>query len=319
VRAPWAPARPIAHRKGTDTVRRYLKRYGPPIAMVAPSVILIAIFVYWLIAQNVATSMTDIHTAAQATGVEPHRFVGLDNYIALLGSEAFQHSLKNLLLYTVVFLGGTLLFGFLWSWLLDRPVPGQAIFRSVLLAPMAVSFIAAGVVWRWLLNSNQGERASGLNRLFQMTGLDFLQNNWWNNINWGISAIAMVAVWQLSGYVMAMFLAGFRGVPEELREAGRVDGASQWQLYRYVIFPQLTPVALSAVIVIGHMSLKAFDLIMSISKASNYQTKVPAIDMFVFKGVYDYANAAAVGTILLVIVAILIVPYLIHVNRAENR
>lgn len=298
-------------------MHRFFSRYGPPIAMVSPSVILIGIFVYWMIGQNVATSMTDIHTAAQAAGAQPHRFVGLENYAALLGSEDFQHSLRNLLLYTVVFLGGTLVFGFLWSWLLDRPVKGQAVFRSILLAPMAVSFIAAGVVWRWLLNSNQGESASGLNRLFQIVGLDFLQNNWWNNVNWGISAIAMVAVWQMSGYVMAMFLAGFRGVPDELREAGRVDGASGWQLYRHVIFPQLRPVALSAVIVIAHMSLKAFDLIMSISKAANYQTKVPAIDMFLFKGSYDYANAATVGTILLGIVAILIIPYLVHVSRSD--
>jgi glucose/mannose transport system permease protein len=298
-------------------VRRFFSRYGSPIAMVSPSVILIAIFVYWMIGKNVATSMTDIHTAAQASGAKPHGYVGLANYSTLLGSADFQHSLRNLLLYTVVFLGGTLLFGFVWSWLLDRPVPGQAVFRSVLLAPMAVSFIAAGVVWRWLLNSNKGEAASGLNRLFQMVGLGFLQNGWWNNINWGISAIAMVAVWQMSGYVMAMFLAGFRGVPDELREAGRVDGANGWQLYRHVIFPQLRPVALSAVIVIAHMSLKAFDLIMSISKAANYQTKVPAIDMFLYKGSYDYANAATVGTILLAIVAILIIPYLVHVSRSD--
>jgi len=299
-------------------VHRFFSRYGPPIAMVAPSAILIGIFVYWMIGQNLATSMTDIHTAAQASGAQPHTFVGFENYTALLGSDDFQHSLKNLLLYTVVFLGGTLAFGFLWSWLLDQPVKGQAVFRSILLAPMAVSFIAAGVVWRWLLNSNQGESASGLNRLFQIVGLDFLQNNWWNNVSWGISAIAMVAVWQMSGYVMAMFLAGFRGVPDELREAGRVDGATGWQLYRHVIFPQLRPVALSAVIVIAHMSLKAFDLIMSISKAANYQTKVPAIDMFLFKGSYDYANAATVGTILLGIVAILIIPYLVHVSRADS-
>jgi len=299
-------------------VRRFFSKYGPPIAMVSPSVILIAIFVYWMIGKNVQTSMTDIHTAAQAAGAKPHTFVGLENYGALLASDDFQHSLKNLLIYTVVFLGGTMAFGFLWSWLLDRPVPGQAVFRSVLLAPMAVSFIAAGVVWRWLLNSNQDAQASGLNRLFQMVGLGFLQNSWWNNVHWGISAIAMVAVWQMSGYVMAMFLAGFRGVPDELREAGRVDGASGWQLYRHVIFPQLRPVALSAVIVIAHMSLKAFDLIMSISKAANYQTKVPAIDMFLFKGSYDYANAATVGTILLGIVAILIIPYLVHMSRSDS-
>ncbi|WP_251152252.1 sugar ABC transporter permease [Cellulosimicrobium sp. Marseille-Q4280] len=295
-----------------------LRRAGPALLMLAPSLILVGVFVYGLIGANFQTSITDNHTAAQATGQQPSVVVWFQNYTDLLGSEAFQHSLKNLVLYTVVFLVGTMLMGFLWAWLLDKPLRGEGIFRSVYLFPMAVSFVASGVVWRWLLNSNQDESASGLNRLFQMVGLDFLQNNWWNNVSWGITAIAIPAIWQLSGYVMALFLAGFRGIPDELREAARMDGASEWKLYRHVLFPQLSPIALSALIIIGHMSLKAFDLIMSISKPANYQTKVPAVDMYVFKSSFDYASAAAVGSILLVIVAVVIVPYLIRTNRQEK-
>jgi len=301
----------VRHRKG-------LTHWGPPLLLISPSLILMGVFVYGLIGVNVATSLTDEHTSAQSTGQAPVTFVGLQNYNDLLRSPAFQHSLRNLLLYTAVFLISVLVLGFIWAWLLDKPVHGEGIFRSIYLFPMAVSFIASGVVWRWLLNSNQGTAASGLNRLFQMIGLGFLQNPWWNNPNWGIAAIALPAVWQLSGYVMALFLAGFRGIPDELREAGRIDGASEWKLYRHVIFPQLSPVALSAVIIIGHMSLKAFDLIMSISKPANYQTKVPAVDMYTLKGSYNFANAAAVGTILLVIVALLVVPYLVRTARAEK-
>ncbi|MEV0954212.1 sugar ABC transporter permease [Promicromonospora sp. NPDC050249] len=296
-----------------------LRRLGPPLLLLAPSLILVGVFVYGLIAANFTTSLTDNHTAAQATGQKPTAFVWFTNYLDLLASEDFQHSLMNLVLYTVVFLAGTMVMGFLWAWMLEKPVKGEGLFRSVYLFPMAVSFVASGVVWRWLLNSNQDDKASGLNRLFQMVGLDALQNNWWNNVTFGIVAIAIPAIWQLSGYVMALFLAGFRGIPEELREAARIDGASEWKLYRYVLFPQLSPVALSALIIIGHMSLKAFDLIMSISKPANYQTKVPAVDMFVFKSSFDYANAAAVGSILLIIVALVIVPYLIRTNREEKR
>ena len=298
--------------------RRGLTHWGPPLLLISPSLILMGVFVYGLIGVNVATSLTDEHTSAQSTGQAPVKFVGLQNYNDLLRSPAFQHSLRNLLLYTAVFLVSVLVLGFIWAWLLDKPVHGEGIFRSIYLFPMAVSFVASGVVWRWLLNSNQDASASGLNRLFQMIGLGFLQNPWWNNPNWGIAAIALPAVWQLAGYVMALFLAGFRGIPDELREAGRIDGASEWKLYRHVIFPQLSPVALSAVIIIGHMSLKAFDLIMSISKPANYQTKVPAVDMYVMKSSYNFANAAAVGTILLVIVALLVVPYLVRTARAEK-
>src|SRR5699024_11373524 len=106
--------------------------------------------------------------------------------------------------------------GSVWAGLLDRPLKGGRLFQTVYVFPMAVSFIASGVVWRWLLNSNQGESASGLNRLFQMVGLDFLQNPWWNNITFGIAAIALPAIWHLSGSVMALVLAGLRGVPAHL-------------------------------------------------------------------------------------------------------
>ena len=296
-------------------MRSRLSRIGPPLLLISPSVILIAVFVYGLIGANIGQSMTNAHTIAQSTGAAPTQFVGLDNYVTLLGNSDFQHSLINLVLYTALFLAGTLLVGFLWAWLLDKPIGGESFFRSTFLFPMAVSFVASGVVWRWLLNSAQDEQASGLNRLFQMLGLGFLQNSWTANITFGILAIAIPAIWQLAGYVMALFLAGFRGVPDELREAARVDGASEWRIYRSVIFPQLTPIALSAVVIIGHMSLKSFDLIMSITDQRTYSTKVPAIDMFNFMTDGDYANSAAVGTILLVIIAIMVVPYLIHDTR----
>lgn len=296
-----------------------LRRYGPPLLLISPSLILVGVFVYLLIAQNLWMASTDNHTAAQANGHQPVAFVFLQNYIDLFSTQAFRHSMTNLLLFTAAFLVGAMAIGFVWAWLLERPLAGGRFFQTVYLFPMAISFVASGVVWRWLLNSNQGENASGLNRLFQMVGLDFLQNPWWNNITFGILAIALPAVWQLSGYVMALFLAGFRGVPDELREAARVDGATEMQMYRHVIFPQLTPVLMSALVIIAHMSLKSFDLIMSISKPANYQTKVPAVDMFVFKSSYDYANAAAVGTILLLVIAVLIVPYLIHQSRERRR
>ncbi|MGO2095875.1 MAG: carbohydrate ABC transporter permease [Candidatus Microbacterium stercoravium] len=295
-----------------------IRKAGAPLLLLAPSLIVLAVFVYGLIAANITPSITDNHTAAQATGQQPTTFVGVDNYVGLLGSSDFQHSIMNLLLFTGVFLVGAMVMGFMWAWILERPARGEGLFRAIYLFPMAVSFVASGVVWRWLLNSNQGENASGLNRLFQMIGLDALQNNWWNNITFGIVAIAIPAIWQLSGYVMALFLAGFRGIPDELREAARMDGATEWQLYRHVLFPQLAPVALSALVIIGHMSLKSFDLIMSISKAANYQTKVPAVDMFVFKNSFDYANSAAVGMVLLVLVAVVIIPYLWWTNRKEN-
>nr|WP_246210959.1 sugar ABC transporter permease [Phytoactinopolyspora alkaliphila] len=219
---------------------------------------------------------------------------------------------------TVVFVAGTLFFGVLWAFLLEKGVKGEGFFRSTFLFPMAVSFVASGVVWRWLLNSAQGENAGGLNALFGMVGLDFLQNPWWSHPDWGMAAMAIPAIWQLSGYVMALFLAGFRGIPHELREAGRVDGASEAQLYRHVIFPQLSPVALTALIIIGHMSMKMFDLIMAVSGAQ-FLTEVPAVYMWQSLLTNDYAKAAAIAIVLLVVVAVLVVPYLVQNARAERQ
>jgi len=280
---------------------------------VSPTIVLIGIFVYGLLGRNLNISFTDRHSIGPAT-----EYVGFDNYKALFAEDRFQHAMLNLATYTVVFIAGTMFFGLLWALLLERGVKGEGFFRSIYLFPMAISFVASGVVWRWLLNSSQGEGASGLNRLFQSLGLGALENAWWSSPKWGMAAMALPAIWQLSGYVMALFLAGLRGIPEELREAARVDGASEFQLYRNVIFPQLSPVALSALIIIGHMSLKVFDLIMSISGAI-YQTEVPATYMWTTLLSYDYAKGASIAAVLLAVVAVVVIPYLVSTVRSERR
>jgi glucose/mannose transport system permease protein len=170
------------------------------------------------------------------------------------------------------------------------------------------------------MNPSQGADARGINRLFEILQLHFLENSWWTGSNrWAtMSAIALPAVWQLSGYIMALFLAGFRGIPPELREAARVDGASEFKLYRHVLVPQLSPIALSALIILGHMSMKMFDLIMSVSGAQ-WITEVPSVYVWQTLLTSDYAKAAAISVILLLLVAVVIVPYLVHVSRAERR
>ena len=290
-----------------------IRNWGPGLLLVSPTILLIGIFVYGLIGRNVSMSLSNQHSFAPAT-----EFVGFENFANLFTEDRFQHSMTNLATYTVVFMTGTMLFGRLRALLLERGARGEGFFRSIYLFPMAISFVASGVVWRWLLNSSQGEGASGLNRLLQSIGLGGLQNAWWSDPDWGMAAMALPAVWQLSGYVMALFLAGLRGIPEELREAAKMDGATEFQLYKNVIFPQLSPVALTAIIIIGHMSLKVFDLIMSVSGAI-YQTEVPATYMWTTLLAYDYAKAAAIATVLLAVVAVVVVPYLVYTVRTERR
>jgi glucose/mannose transport system permease protein len=290
-----------------------IRNWGPGLLLVSPTLVLIAIFVYGLIGKTAQISLSNRYSIAPAT-----EYVGFENFTNLFKEDRFQHAMLNLATFTVVFMGGTLFFGLLWALLLERGVRGEGVFRSFYLFPMAISFVASGVVWRWLLNSSQGEGASGLNRLFQVVGLDAFENAWWSSPKWGMAAMALPAVWQLSGYVMALFLAGLRGIPEDLREAARMDGASTYQLYRHVIFPQLSPVALSALIIIGHMSLKVFDLIMSVSGAI-YLTEVPATYMWTTLLSYNYAKGAAIAMVLLAVVALVVIPYLLSTVRQERR
>jgi len=295
---------------------RRLRQWGPGLLLLSPSLIVLAVFVYGLIGWTINLSLQDKHNALPSKG-----FVGLDNYSNLFTndiSDRFTHSLRNLAVFTVVFIVGTLVMGVLWAVLLERGARAEGLFRTIYLFPMAVSFVASGVVWRWLMNSGTGDNAGGINVIFKGLHLTFLENRWWTDPNWGMAAMALPAIWQLSGYIMALFLAGFRGIPHELREAAVMDGASTFQLYRQVLFPQLTPVALSALIILGHMSMKMFDLIMSVS-GPQYLTEVPSTYIWQMLLTNDQAKAAAIAVFLLLVVAVVIVPYLVYINRAEKR
>jgi len=282
-----------------------------------PTVLLLGYFVYGLIAWSFNTSLTNRHTARKGSAA----YVGFDNYGHLFTEDRFLNSLKNLGVLTVAFIVGTLIFGLLWALLLEKGVPGESIFRSVFLFPMAISMIASGVVWGWLLNPSQGDEARGLNRFFAILHLNFLENPWWTaGSRWTtMASIALPAVWQMSGYIMALFLAGFRGIPPELREAARVDGASEFKLYRHVLFPQLSPIALSALIILGHISLKLFDLIYAITGPNQFRTEVPAILMWNTLLRSDQAKAAAIAIVMLAVVAVLVIPYLALTVRQEAK
>jgi glucose/mannose transport system permease protein len=212
-----------------------------------------------------------------------------------------------------------LIIGLFLAILLDQRLPGESFFRGLFLFPMAISFIVTGVVWRWLMNpATSADRLSGYNLLFDSLGLDFLINQWHLTPTYGMAAIALTAIWQMSGYTMALYLGGLRAVPEELREASRVDGASEFQMYRRIILPLLWPVTLSAVIILGHISLKVFDLIIAVA-GKQLPLDVPSIYMWqtTFDGLF-YGRGASIGILLLLSVAFLIIPYLYYSLRSEG-
>ena len=360
--------------------------------VILPSLVLVAIFVYGFIAQNLYTSLTDWgRDPAQALSANPViRFIGLDNYRELftgLIDSRFRQDLVNTIFFTLFFIAGCLGLGLALAILLDRKPKGESTLRTIFLFPMSLSFIVTGTIWRWLLQP-QG----GVNRLPTLVGLPPGRFAWltsrqqilrfdWNRLPFytalvvaaalvwvGVSAfrararvrgwvalssaailaawaftlglrwqplpfpelhgfnlafvgIILAAIWQMSGYTMALYLAGLRGVPDELREAARVDGATELQLYRRVILPLLAPITLSAVIILGHISLKIFDLIFAMAGPDNAPTDVPALLMYItaFRG-NQFAKGAAIGFLLLLLVAVLIIPYLTtQLSRGDRK
>ena len=280
---------------------------------VLPSIITVVIFVYGLIIWSVNVSLTNQNSGSK----KAIEYVGLKNYTDLISDERFTHSLMNLVKFTVVFILGALITGFIMALLLEKGIKGEGFFRSFYLYPMAISFIAMGTVFNWILNSARDEEAGGLNLALQKIGLGFLQNDWYVGEKGAMYAMALPAIWQMSGYVLALFLAGFRGIPDDLREAARVDGASESQIYRHVLFPQLTPTLLTIIIILGHISMKAFDLIIGINGKS-YITQVVAV--YMWESTFDsrdYAKGTAIAIVLLIMIAIVVLPYLRYNSKQQ--
>jgi glucose/mannose transport system permease protein len=294
---------------------RRLRSWGPGLLLVTPSLLALGVFVYGFLGWNIRVSFTSWR------GLTPtYDNVGLENYRNLADDERFAIDVRNVLIFTAVFVVGSLVLGFVMALLLDRGARYESVFRSIFLFPMAISFIATAIIWRWLMDNGSGPSTAGLNRLFADLGLTGLQNDWFKaDSRWAIAAVALPAGWALSGYIMSLFLAGMRGVPEELREAARVDGASEPRVYWHVVRPMLLPVVMSAVVILAHISLKTFDLFYAIDQ-KNLRIDTPALYMWftTFDGGF-YARGAAIATLLLFGVALVIVPYIWYSVRSERR
>ncbi len=273
------------------------------ILVLSPSIIAVAVFVYGFIAWTGYISLVRWNDV-----LPDYSFVGLSNFERLFQTDRFLIDLGNILLFTVLFLTESIVAGFLLAVFLDQRVKAEAVFRTVYLLPFAVSAIVTGVAWRWLMNPG-----SGINLLFAKVGLGFIHSNWFADPKFGIMAVTIAASWQMSGYVMALYLAGLRGIPAELREAAQIDGAGPLALYRYVIVPLLTPVTLTALVILGNIAFRLFDLTASMtSSGPAYADDTPAFFMLqtTFQSNH-FAQGAAIAVVMLIMSGCLIVPYLL--------
>jgi len=286
-----------------------------PILFITPSIVAVGIFVYGFISWTGFISFTKWNNV-----LPDYTLVGFKNYQKLFANMRFQIDLHNTLVFTVIFVASCLLIGLLLAMLIDQRIKGEGIFRNLFLLPMAVSFIVSGVIWHWLFNPGSIQLGNiGVNQLFEKLGLNFLNSGWYTDPKIGIIAVAIAAIWQFSGYTMALYLAGLRGIPLELREAAAIDGASKWKIFYYITLPFLRPITFGAIIILGHISLKIFDLVVAMTGSGPaFSCDVPALFMYdtTFRGNH-FAQGASIAIVLLLLVSLLIIPYLITTFSKE--
>jgi len=166
-----------------------IRRWGPPLLLITPSLLALAVFVYGFLGWNLRVSLSDWR-GLRAT----YEYAGLENYSRLASDTRFTDDVANVVVFTLVFVGGTLVVGFFLALLLERGIAGEGFFRGVFLFPMAISFIATAIIWRWLMSNATGSQETGLNILFDSVGLGFLANDWFKaDTKWAVAAVAIAA------------------------------------------------------------------------------------------------------------------------------
>ena len=273
-----------------------------PKLVVAPSFALTLVFVYGFIVFTGVLSFTGSKIMPDLT-----HWVGLTNYQKLFNHPNWSTSLFNLGIFATLYIGVCSVLGLFLAILIDQKIRGEGLLRPIYLYPMALSFIVTGVAWKWFLDPS-----IGLEHVMHSWGFRGFTFRWIKDSDMAIYTIVIAAIWQSSGFVMAMFLAGLRGVDSEIIKAAQIDGASNFTLYRRIIIPLMTPVFISAFVVLAHLAIKSYDLVVAMTDGGpGTATWTPALFMqrFTF-GRNEMGIGSASAIVMLMMVAAIIVPNL---------
>ncbi|MEM9249018.1 MAG: sugar ABC transporter permease [Pseudomonadota bacterium] len=288
-----------------------------PKLVLSPSLALIFVFVYGFILFTVYISFTDsrILPFVGNGGVPAYDLIGFTNYQKLFSLSHWEIALTNMAIFAGLYIVICCALGLMLAIFLDQKIRGEGLLRPLYLYPMALSFIVTGTAWKWFLDP-----AIGLENIVQTWGWTSFTFDWIKNRDFAIYTVVLAAVWQSSGFVMAMFLAGLRGIDNEILKAAQMDGASNWNLYRRIIIPQLRPAFLSAFVILAHLAIKTFDLVIAMTGGGpGRATELPATFM------YSYAFSrnqmgigAASAVIMLMTIAAIMIPYLYSELREKK-
>ncbi|WP_284616915.1 carbohydrate ABC transporter permease [Aquabacterium humicola] len=281
-----------------------------PRLLISPSVLLVLVCVYGYIMFTLYLSFTS------STLMPVYDLAGAGSYRRLFGLENWSVSVGNLGLFAGLYIGVAIVMGLGLAILIDQRLKAEGLFRSIFLYPMALSFIVTGTAWKWLLDPGVG-----IERTVRSWGWQDFSFNWIKDSDMAIYCIVIAAVWQTAGFVMALFLAGLRGVDAEVVNAARVDGARTWQIYLRIIIPQLGPVFLSAFVILAHMAIKSYDLVIALTNGGpGRSTWLPSVFMYQYTFTRnEMAVGAASAMLMLLAIGIVVLPYLVGEYRKVRR
>lgn len=281
-----------------------------PKIVLSPTIVSIFVFVYGFILWTAWLSFT------KSRLLPKYKLEGFGQYIKLFSSERWWVASKNLLIFGGLFIIICMVLGLFLAILLDQRIRAEGALRTIYLYPMALSFIVTGTIWKWMLNPGLG-----LEKLIKGFGFPDFTFDWLVNSEMSIYTIVIAGVWQSTGFVMALFLAGLRSIDDSIIKAAQVDGASLTRIYLRIIIPSLRPVFFSTIIILSHIAIKAFDLIVVLTRGGpGYSSDVPSTFMYAFSFTRNrLAFGAASAMVMLATIMAIIVPYLYsELRRSRN-
>ncbi|MBL9058358.1 MAG: sugar ABC transporter permease [Rhodobacteraceae bacterium] len=272
-----------------------------PKVVLAPSFAVILLFVYGFIAFTVVLSFTG------SKMLPKFDFIGFTNYAKLFALQHWTTAVVNLAIFATLYIAISMAVGLMLAIFLDQKIRGEGLLRPLYLYPMALSFIVTGTAWKWFLDPG-----IGLEKTMHLWGWESFHFTWIKDSDMAIYTIVIAAVWQTSGFVMAMFLAGLRGIDNEILKAAQIDGASNWQLYRRIVIPMLRPAFLSAFVILFHLAIKSYDLVVALTGGGpGRATELPATFMYSYTFTRNQMGiGASSAVIMLMTIAAIMVPYL---------
>lgn len=263
----------------------------------------------------VGTVLWTLRTSVSSSRTFPRDdFVGLQQFERLLESDRWMHAIHNLAIYGVLYVTAAMLIGFLLAVFIDQKVRGEGLLRTAFLYPYAMSFVATGLVWQWVLNPD-----SGLQNAMHQLGWTAFQFDWIVDQDMVIYTVVIAGTWQGAGLVMALMLAGLRGIDEEIWKAARLDGIPTWRVYLSVVLPMLGPTLATVFTLLAVAVVKVFDTVVAMTQGGpGNASDVPA--KFIMDHLFSRANlglASAGAVMLLLTVLALVAPLVYMRSRAK--